>query len=217
MSDTPIRYRLKVTKTQVGPNGMWSVHRPDLGMVGDGYIFEVLARNVKDYRRANGIPIGLEFEDELEQVLCAQHPELAITDDPRGPVDIRPLRMNDVLLGTKVMVRFLASGMKVVSQQEANRRAAICNNCTLNIPFAKACGGGLCGELLEIVNRVVGNNKTGYDGNLHSCAICKCLLQAAIWIPLQTQVPPLSDFQKAQFENVPTCWKKQSLLDLQPK
>ena len=212
MNDSPIRFRLKVTKTQVGPNCMWQVNRPDLGMVGEGYTFEVLAKEVKAYRKANGIPVGLEFEDELEQVLCAQHPELAVTDDPRGPVDVRPLRMNDVLLGTKVMVRFVGSGMKVVDQAEANRRAAICNNCTLNIHFAKACGGGLCGELLELVNLVIAGKKTMFDSQLQSCAICKCLLQLAIWLPLKTQVPPMSDFQKAQFENVPHCWKKASLI-----
>ena len=213
-SSAPIQYRLK-SKTQSGPDCLWSIDRPDLGFVGTGYIFDVLLANCRAWRKANGVPIGLAFEDELENALAEKYlescPDAFVTDDPRAPIRIKSLGFGDVLHGTQVMASFVASGMKVVEPAEAERRAHICANCRLNVNFSKPCGG-ICAELKALVGKLVGNRITPYRERLNSCLICKCFLESAVWLPLDIQIKPLSDRQKIQFEHVPHCWKKESLI-----
>jgi len=184
-----------------------------LAMVGSGYIWSVLYNNVIAYRRANGIPVGPEFEVELEQALREEYkyicPDCFSTDDPRAPVQPTALTLRAVMAGTAVMVSFLKSGREIVSEAEATRRTAICVGCRYNVQFSKACSGGLCGELLEVVKRIVPNG-TRTNELLHSCHFCGCLLQAAIWLPQPLQWAPLSDHVKALFlHHAPeACWKK---------
>jgi len=204
--DPTIKYRIK-KKGQPGPDCNWKIDRPDLGFVGQGYLFEVIANRCRDWRRANGVPIGLGFEDELEQALCRQHPSACETDDPREPIQPRRLNYRDVLVGTQVMASFIAKGMPVVDQAEAERRAAICANCIANQDFGRPCSG-ICGKLEEIVTKIVGGKHTSKDDSLNSCVICGCYLKAAVWMDRETQWKPLSEHQKIQFEQIPNCWKR---------
>lgn len=190
---------------------MWSINRPDIGMVGQGYIWDVLYDNVVKYRKANGIPIGLDFTQELINALCEKYgSEYCKSDDPRAPIPIRQLNMSQVYTGTSVAVRFLAAGTPLVSREEAERRASICATCKFNVFFSKGCGGGICGKLLELVQRIIGAQGTTYEAQLESCLICGCFLKVAVWIPREMQWDALPDFQKIQYEtNAPAnCWKK---------
>ncbi len=190
--------------------GTYELNRPDLGLVGKGTTWEMVRNRIMDYRKANGIPIGLGFDDELEQAICRQYPaECEFVDGTRPRM--RSLGLGDIVTGTRVMLSLKLSGSPLVDRPEAERRAKICQDCVWNQTFSKPCGG-ICQELLDIVKSIVGSQGTQYDMNLKSCNICACLLQAAIWVPLNIQVPPLSEDQKAQFESVPACWKKQSLM-----
>jgi hypothetical protein len=186
---------------------MWRINRPDLGFVGDGYMFEVLVRSVAHYRIANGIPIGLGFEDELEQALCGEYPQYCTTDDPREPLKPVALGFKDVTLGTKVAASFAKSGFKTVTPEEAQSRANICRGCRFNVLFSKGCGGGICGELLDLVQKIVPHTQINDDG-IEACYICHCYLKAAIWLPQETQWNPMSEHMKAQFKQAPeACWK----------
>ena len=109
------------------------------------------------------------------------------------------------------MISFKAAGSPIVSRDEANRRAEICSKCKFNVRFPKPCNG-YCGELREIVTALVGSERTSYEEKLESCSICGCYLSAAVWMDLGTQIKPLSQEIKNQFESVSWCWKKQSLL-----
>ena len=210
--DTPIQYRIRL-RDQPGPNCNWEINRPDLGFVGTGYLFDVLSKSCQNYRKANGIPIGLGFEAELENALHEQYakdfPNAFITDDPRAPITIRGLSIGDVLHGTKVLASFVAAGRPTVDPQEALRRAAICSGCRFNVQHSKPCGG-ICGELRDMVMAIVGNRTTQYDSQLHACFICKCFLQAAVWLPLEIQNKGLTEFQRIQFGQVGNCWKREA-------
>jgi hypothetical protein len=205
--EDPVEYRIK-KKSQPGPNCMWEINRPDLGFVGTGYIFETLVKSVAAYRRSNGLPIGLNFEHDLEQALCDEYPDTCVSDDPRARV--RPVRvgLKDLVLGTKVMASFVRSGMVVVDREEADRRSAICLSCRFNVEHDKGCGGHLCGALLDIVKRIVPQG-TSSDKDLKACGLCHCLLTAAVWIPDHIQWDPMSQHDKAKFlANAPEgCWK----------
>jgi hypothetical protein len=114
------------------------------------------------------------------------------------------------------MFRFKLSGGPLVSPAEANRRAAICSNCPMNVKFAKPCTG-ICAELKDLVSSIINNQGTPHDANLNSCQICGCFLQAAVWLPNEITVPPLSAEQRQKFQEAKTalgCWKH---LDSEPQ
>lgn len=191
--------------------GGYSIDRRDLGMVGEGTTFDMLVARVSKYRKVNGIPIGLGFESELESVVCDKYPVECRETDQTIPPAPRTISYRELLTGTMVMVSMLKAGRPLVSQEEANRRAGICRKCIQQVEFTKPCGG-LCPELKRIVTTIVGVQKIAEYGDLKSCNICGCYLTAAIWIPLEIQIQPLPDHVKMQFEKIPHCWKKQSLI-----
>lgn len=200
-----------IHKQRVPYGGLYELSSPKSGFVGSGFNFYAIEASVLKYRRANGIPVGIGFQDELETLLCEKYPDECKETDPKIPGKPERLRLGDVILGTRVMIAFVVSGMKVVPDTEAERRAQICSACKYNVPFSKPCGGG-CGELKDIVRRIVGNRKTSVEEKLNSCHVCHCYLTAAVWIPAEIQIKPLSDDKKSQFEKIAHCWKKQSLL-----
>lgn len=192
--------------------GLFQVNRPAEGMVGQGSTFDQLERNVLAYRRANGIPVGLGFSDELMSLVCQLYPVECKETDPRMLPD-KPtrLRFSDVVTGTKVMVSLATASNPIVSPEEAARRANICAVCKYNVQFSKPCGG-ICAALKQVVKAAIGNRSTPRASELNACQICKCYLESAVWVNAALQIKPLSDNQKAQFELVPNCWKKASLL-----
>jgi hypothetical protein len=199
----------KLHHTQTVPyGGQYVINRSDLGFVGSGSTFDMLENSVKAYRKANGIPIGIGFLQELESAVCDLYPAECEESDPNLPPDRpRRLRLNDVIVGSKTMLNFWLAGNPIVSQEEMERRVNICVSCKYNVQFPKSCGGG-CGELKELVLSIVGNRATPRSSELNSCAICACFLEAAVWLPVDIQVKALSDAQRAQFSHVPWCWKK---------
>lgn len=194
-----------------GPNCEYRLNRPDLGMVGRGYNFLTLIQSVRDYRQANAIPTGLEFEKELEQVVCKQHPDACEGTDLSIPLKPRDLAWKDVVYGTQVMAKFVASGRPLVSEAETTIRSNVCAECPMNVQFSKPCGG-VCGVLKDIVTSIVGEENISKDPRLNACFVCGCFLNAAVRLPLDMQIGPLDGETRARFEQVPNCWKKASLL-----
>jgi hypothetical protein len=188
----------------------FTVVDPAIGKPVSASNFFTLLRLASEARHANGIPIGLEFRDELMALVCKEYPQECVNTDT-DRIRHRHLGIHDVMVGTSVMARFLASGKQVVSQQEAERRASICVGCPNNTPFAMPCSG-ICAELKNLVIGIVGQVGTSKDAQLHACQVCHCFLPAAVYLPLEIQIPPLSENQKKQLETVGPCWKKESLM-----
>lgn len=214
--EPPVKYRIKA-KDQPGPQSMWIINRPDIGMVGNGYRFIVLSQHVQDWRRANGWPIGLDFEQELENALCQEYPDYCESDDPRAPINPKGRRVSlgDIIGGTRVWLKQALSGRQVVSAEEANARANVCLNCPMKVPFPGGCGGH-CGELVDWMKDLTGSGKfklAQEDAlNQQACFICNCFLQAAAWVPVDVQISVLSEHQKIQFKQMlPNCWKAKAI------
>lgn len=157
-------------------------------------------------RHANGIPVGLDFEKELERDLCASKPDECIWVDPAIPKN-RKLSFSDVVRGTTVLLNFKLAGSPLVDTQEANRRASICSNCIFNVQFDRPCAGK-CGELNEIVLKIIGGQGTPYDNTTKSCAVCSCYSAAHVWIPMEILDTGLTDDMRKAFNSIQHCWKK---------
>jgi len=175
----PIKMRLK--SRGIIPNGGGFFVTDQLtGIKLSATTFDQIVQKVRDSRIANGAPIGLEFENEIENWCCISHPDDAEVVDPRLPKR-RSLNLDDVIRGTEVLASFKLAGSPLVSQQEANRRAAICARCPLNVSWSQSCS--ICGKVETVVMNIVGNVRTTNDQQLFSCSVCGCSLKAAVHIP----------------------------------
>ena len=177
--------------------------------------FEGLIDKINHVRNAMGAVSGLDLRTEVENWICAEHPEDCTEVDMNIPRR-RKINLSDVIRGTRVMVAFKLAGSPLVEREEAERRGAICKECHFNQRFDKPCTG-ICPELQTVVNAVVGHQGTHYDQYLNACSICACMLQAAIWIPLDIMDKGLTDEMRAQFSKVTIkmpsgfeipCWKQ---------
>ncbi len=187
-------------------SGGYVLNLPEKAMVGQGMNFPALLRSIKEWRRANSVPIGLGFEDEVEKMVCDLYPQ-----ECSGAIDGKPrksrLSLSAVLRGTRVLLAFKLAGSPYVSQEEAERRASICASCVWNLDYAKPCNGN-CGGLKEMVSAIVGGQKTSFDDRLKACGICGCTNAAQILMPLDVLEKGVTADMKEQFAAVEKCWKK---------
>jgi hypothetical protein len=202
--------RLK-NKHQI-PYGYWSVKDRLSGQLFKAVTWDHLLSNMIQARRANGLPVGLEFESEVESWAALDHPDESENYDERLPKK-RRIGLDDIIRGTKVMATFTLSGRQLVPREEAERRASICAACFMNQSFSKPCSG-ICNELKELVLGFVGNQSTTQDSKLFACGVCNCFLQAAVWLPLETQCVGVTEEMRGQFNAIREqhpCWKNCSL------
>lgn len=186
--------------------GAYVLNVPDKGIVGYGMNFPALLRSIREWRRANSIPVGLGFEAEVESVVCEKYPAECDDDSIPKPHKTK-LSVATVLHGTKVLLAFKLAGSPYVDQAEAERRAAICVACPWNQDYAKPCGGA-CGGLREVVTAIVGGRKTLADDRLRACSVCGCVNAAHIHLPLEILAKGVTDEMRKQFASVPNCWKQ---------
>lgn len=189
--------------------GVFNLNDTARGMVGFGSNFDQLVNNIGQWRRANGVPIGLGFIDEVEDAVCRQYPNECHQTHPQLPNPEQRLNWRDVLHGTVVMVKQKLSGTPLVSDAEAERRAAICVGCKFNQHITYGCTGG-CPELNNVIAAIVGAKRTSADDKLRGCGICHCSLRSAVYVDLSIQQSVLTKEQIDKFKvakEINGCWK----------
>lgn len=191
--------------SNVPAGSIWHCKHPVTGYEFKGRNRDLLMADAKAYFEANNLPIGLEWEDMIEEWICAAMPNECGGTVNGKPFKLRPLALSDIERGTRVMIHHYVTGSKLVDASEAKRRADICAGCKMNVTFKKPCGG-LCGWIKNYVMKLV--PKGGVDPRLNSCFICKCWLAAATWLPLETQCTGVTPAMKVEFDTVPQCWKR---------
>lgn len=203
-----LKPKLKATMA-IPYGGGYAIDVPEKGLVGTGYTFEALMDNVRKWRKANGFPCGLGLQEEVEAEVCKHWPAECIETDGRVP-DRRQRTLPEMLEGLRVMGRHLLTSRELVDDAEAERRAQICLRCPNNIAIAMPCSG-VCQALKDAAFALAGVKANAYEGRLKCCAICSCYLSAAIWFPLDTQCPPVTEEQKEMFRlagETVGCWKQ---------
>lgn len=197
--------RLK-SRNVIPHGGMFSWKDPVTQQWVRGTNWQMLINRIYDHRKANSVPIGLGFEDEVERDLCRDYPDECYIPDPNFPIN-RQLSLSDVVRGSQVMMAYKLAGSPLVERSEAERRAQICLRCPFNTHFSKPCTG-ICQELADVVNSIIAHQGTQYDQDLKACNVCGCFLQAAIWLPLDIQCKGVTDPMKAKFSLIKGCWKQ---------
>jgi hypothetical protein len=202
-----VRTRL-VSKGRIPYGGMWTPKDPLTGDVIRAVTFEQLVAKAAAARRANGLHIGSEFEDEVEQWCCEAHPDECQDVDPERPRRKR-LTLDDVVRGAKVLLSFKLGGSRLVDRAEAERRAKICARCSLNTGYQRPCAA--CHELTNIVRSITGGETTSVDDRLHVCHVCGCELKSAVWLELSDQCKGVTPSMAREFSYMHDaigCWKQ---------
>lgn len=94
----------------------------------DGYeqthpYFNQLKEFVKQYKLANNLPIGLGFDDEFEQNVCAHAQDITCEEF------IPPSLLEKMSNLTRALYRFAKSGFKTVTAEQFEERKKICGQC----------------------------------------------------------------------------------------
>jgi len=176
---------LRFKNTSHLPPGGFRFKDPDTGAEIDAQSWGNWRDKVNRHREVNNLPpIDIALAEDQN---CSRLPPSAAnmfceSDEPMHTVDGVTLNSSDIIRGTRTILAFKLAGSPLVSDEEAARRAEICAYCPMNVQFRNPCSG-VCGELLEIVESIVGTKPTPKNGDLHACAVCKCSLPAKIWLP----------------------------------
>ena len=214
------RQRLKHWRTPHG--GVWNFPDPRDGQLVQAQRYDLLDTALKKKSVANGWPVGLGWDEWVEDILCTQHPgECApegqklhkrrrrdLSDVLRGTLDmVAESAIGTLARGTLVMAAHKIAGSPLVDQAEADRRASTCATCPRNVIFSKPCSGH-CPELDKFILSTIGNRHVKREAELNQCDICGCLLQAAVWFELSVQCKGTTETMRQDFADTPNCWKQ---------
>ncbi len=195
--------RLK-DKTLVPPTSFRYTHETGYTTVASTYADWVVM--VKDHRRANNLPIPLDMEAQMNEQLCGLIPPTWCdrdAGDVSSWVDVN-FGWSDFIDGMKAFGRWMLDDTPVVEQKEADRRAAICVSCPLNVNVA---GCSTCHKLASAITGAVAKKTSAYEDNLRACAICRCALKAMVWFPMNNIQHNETAEQQALRPDF--CWVKQ--------
>lgn len=97
------------------------------------------------------------------------------------------LKMENAAQGIGAIKDWLGDGLRSVPQELANKRAAICAPCPLNIDgnfFERL--EGVAAQAVKLLVQTKNHMKlnTPDDDKLKSCNACSCWLQTKVWVPL---------------------------------
>jgi hypothetical protein len=197
------------------PPGGWHYVQPESGRIFQHYARDAFFADIRDHRLRNGYPIEPDWMAQIEDEICRSHPEWGkdVCGRTEHYGERRPIDLAALQSFLNVMASWIAGIIHgqgaFVSQEEADRRAAICAGCEFNANIGGSCGA--CVDRVARALRIIGGRKSQYDDKLEACAICSCALRVAVHIPLEAQQAGLSNELKEEFRRVGYCWKNEGL------
>lgn len=109
--------------------------------------------------------------------------------------------------GVGVLLDWVGSGGKVVSQEQANARATVCADCPKNElggieSFFTAPAAEKIRKQLALKNEM--ELRTPLDDRLGTCTVCLCRMSLKVWVPLEHVVKKLKPEWRAELPE--HCW-----------
>ena len=133
--------------------------------------FPTLIETVKKHLNANDVAIPIELEREMNEFACERHPENCAEIDPDSE------RKVSLWYQAKRFFTAAISAAKdgCVSQEEAERRAAICVNCPENgEQEVVTCAGCWTAKFVKDAAEALSTKHTSLDSQLRTCRKCQC-------------------------------------------
>lgn len=109
--------------------------------------------------------------------------------------------------GVGVLLSWVGSGGKVVTQEQAEARAKVCSECPKNQPgdldsIFTAIAAEKIRAHLALKNEM--DLHTGYDDKLHVCQACLCVCSLKVWVPIGHVLERLKPEMKDELHE--SCW-----------
>lgn len=196
---------LKLNRKDEIPPGGYRYLVPETRTWITGVNFDEWLKNIKKHYAANNFVPPQNLLEKIEDELCKIIPPGWCNHNP--PARGVRLTMSGVIAGTKTLLSFVASGRKKVAQEEADKRAETCSRCIYN-QKPDGCHSCSISALHEVVNAVVGVEKTKYSELLNGCALCSCSLKAKVWLDLELLQSHTSEDINNQLPE--WCWLKKT-------
>lgn len=196
---------LRLTDPSSLPPGEYRYQQPETGFKIHTRSWSQMLRQVRSHRLGNeGTDLSEGWEARMEHDYCEQN-NLGGTqwcEDGKyyAPDKNRPLHWSDIQRFLFSMIQWIAGGRKLVEQDEAERRAAICVECKdYNVDLHVSCPS--CVKLDALIAEVKGGRSTSLDDKLKNCSVCRCHNQTSVWMPNES-------ISTKGLEFPPWCWKK---------
>lgn len=177
---------LEPTHPKQSPPGQreWRYVQPETGFIARGSSLNSCLKAAYRHRVAMGLNIGSGWDAEVKDGICRQNPKIPCHESTKPPPSFG---IADITRFVLVMAEWVRNGAPWVSQEEADRRAAICTGAADGLPCPKnqvisGCHG--CKGPLAWLVQTLGRRSTKHDEKLYSCSVCKCFLRAKVHIPL---------------------------------
>jgi hypothetical protein len=189
----------------MGPPGGWRFKHIDTGFVSTGVTFQSLVQKVAQYRQNHNQPVVSEgyarLSDEIEADICASlNPaDQAAYCDTKFRA-LSGIHWKEVARFLHTLAAWVKAGFDVAPQEEAERRAAICAVCPLNVGMA---GCGVCRTALKAGRDALMQTRTSQDAKLEACGVCGCDLKTSVHVPINIL---RTDREFLAYPD--WCWKK---------
>jgi len=192
--------------------------------------FETIVRGVMAHRMGNPALArkhkwAMDYEtvayevDAYNAALCESHGWLDfVVSKNAEPPKFQPLQserpgagfvgaVKRSVTGIKSVAEWLGSGLKPVAQDVADKRAAVCVVCPLNVKGnwlqkLEASAADKVRSLMEVRNDL--KLRTSHDANLGSCAACDCALQLKTWQPMDLIQKNTNSETRSKLDK--SCW-----------
>lgn len=194
----------------VPPSG-FEYRQPETGVKLNGFSFTDTVRIVIEHRKANSLDRQSldEVTEDVETQMCHRVPSHFCNncDHPDWELSGGSIVHAAQALG-KVLEGAVTGQSVFVSQQEAERRAAICAKCFHNRDLA-GCGIGcqLKEKMRDLFGRTIGERKTASDSKLFGCEVCGCHCRTIVWYNTDTLNSGLDTRRVDEFSQTPNCWR----------
>lgn len=162
-----------------------------------------LISRIEMLRAGNGLDLSPGWDHRIEAEICEQlslGPQRCTYEAPPVYAPKR-LTLHDVIIFLAVVKSWLKTGREWVTQEEADRRAAICAACPNNVVIE---GCTSCSRLVEKITEVIGNRTTKYDQMLNGCQVCGCSTKVMPHLP----IPVLARGVNESHDYPSHCWKR---------
>jgi hypothetical protein len=155
-----------------------------------------ICSHIRTYREQNDLEPLEYLEDVVVHYNCMLPTNTGVCEPSAEPLKRNVIQY--IKGGVSLLKNLLYHRM--VSQEEADKRAAICKNCPHNV-FPDR------NKFIEwsdsIAEAATGGKKTADHDALGNCNICSCCLKAKVWSP-----PPF-ELSKKEDNKLPSfCWQK---------
>lgn len=130
-----------VIKKSLVPPGGWQYREKSTDYLIVAPNYDELFNLIEDHRLANGLDLSSGWEQRVVDELCETLPPTFCLDED-APLPERKTSLRDVKNFMRTVTKWAMSDATYATEEEAERRAAICATCPMNIAVSGCRGAG---------------------------------------------------------------------------